>query len=286
MITATDISLARNGKTLLDTTSFRFQQPEFVAIIGPNGAGKSSLLQVLSGFVTPTSGKVEIHGKGTGEWSVKELASKRAYLQQQQSVFESFTVEDVLLMGRSIHFRAHPAEEDRLMVFRALKDLRLESRASQPFNHLSGGEQQRVQFARTLLQLREQASSSMKDKVLFLDEPLNNLDLYYQYNLLQLAQEQITDRGGCVIAVLHDLNMVYRFADRVIILSEGKTIMDAPVEEALAPELLSAVYQLNIHKIEQDNRISYFAVTEQFSSEIVSNRKETVPYEYINEWKQ
>jgi iron complex transport system ATP-binding protein len=261
MIVAENIALVRGRKTLFSEASFRFDRPEFVAIIGPNGAGKSSLLQLLSGAYAPSKGSVSIHGKPTGSWKTEELAKYRAYLQQQQSVFESFTVEDVLMMGRSIHFGTGPKQDDRSLVVQTLEKLDLTARREQPFNFLSGGEQQRVQFARTLLQLQETADSSLEGKVLFLDEPLNNLDLYYQYNLLQMARTDVVDKGGIVIAVLHDLNMAWRYADRVIILSEGRTIMDAPAQEALRADVLSVVYRMNIEKIEPSNQSPYFAVT-------------------------
>lgn len=261
MIVAENITLVRSGKTLFSEASFRFDQPEFVAIIGPNGAGKSSLLQMLSGAFAPSNGNVSVHGRPTVDWKTEALAKYRAYLQQQQSVFESFTVEDVLMMGRSVHFGSKPGAADRALVAQTLEQLELTTRRDQPFNFLSGGEQQRVQFARTLLQLRETADASLEGKVLFLDEPLNNLDLYYQYNLLQMARTDVVDKGGIVIAVLHDLNMACRYADRVIILSEGRTIMDAPAAEALRPDVLSAVYRMNIEKIEPSNQSPYFAVT-------------------------
>jgi iron complex transport system ATP-binding protein len=261
MIVADNIAYKRGNKTLFHRSSFRFDQPEFVAVIGPNGAGKSTLLQLLSGYYTPTEGKVLIHEKPAPEWKPAELAKYRAYLQQQQSVFESFSVEDVLQMGRSIHFKNGSRPTDAGLIERTLGDLELLPRRNQPFNHLSGGEQQRVQFARTLLQLNEPGTDSLEGKVLFLDEPLNNLDLYYQYNLLQMARRDVINRKGTVIAVLHDLNMAYRFADRVIVLSEGKTIIDAPAEEALKPELLSAIYQMKIEKAETPNQLPFFAVT-------------------------
>lgn len=279
MIIADRIALQRNGKTLFSEASFRFERPEFVAIIGPNGAGKSTLLQLLSGYFAPTTGSVTIHGKPAAQWKPKELAQFRAYLQQQQSVFETFTVEDVLMMGRSIHFQSFPKPEDRTLVDRLLGELELSERRQQPFNHLSGGEQQRIQFARTLLQLQEHPFDSLVGKALFLDEPLNNLDLYYQYNLLQMTRERIVDRGGMVIAVLHDLNMAYRFADRVIVLSEGKTIIDAPTEAALDPELLSAVYHLHIEKMEPNDRLPYFAVT-QLSFAASTQYAKNIPVAY------
>ena len=260
MISATNISLARKGKTLLDSLSCTFDRSEFVAIIGPNGAGKSTLLQLLAGLFQPTSGNVDFLGKNAHAWLPNELAAHRAYLHQQQSVFESFTVEDVLLMGRSIHFTGFPKPEDSALVAGMLRDLNLTHRKDQSFNSLSGGEQQRVQFARTLLQLQQSQRSSLENKVLFLDEPLNNLDLHYQYGLLNMARDKVVGEGGLVIAVLHDLNITFQYADRVIILHEGQKKMDAPTDVAMSPELLSAIYNIDIRKIEQDDQLPYFTI--------------------------
>lgn len=260
MILASDIAFSVQGRFLLAPASFRFDKPEFIAILGPNGAGKSTLLQLLAGYHKPTSGSVLLHGREAHLWKPEELAKHRAYLQQQQSVFESFSVEDVLMIGRSIHYNSFPKPLDRQLVSKALSGLDLTGRREEAFNRLSGGEQQRVQFMRTLLQLQETADASLEGKALFLDEPLNNLDLYYQYSLLHLARESVVKQGGMVVAVLHDLNMAYQFADRVILLSEGKAIIDAPTEEAMIPEQLSAIYNMHIEKIESLDQLPYFAV--------------------------
>lgn len=259
MIRATDISLVRRGKTILQPLSCDFTDGGFVAVIGPNGAGKSSLLHLLSGLHQPSSGNVSVLGKPVGEWTTEELAMTRAYLQQHHSVFESFSVEQVLTMGRSVYFGYKPSANDERMVNEMLADLKLEHRRKQAFNSLSGGEQQRVQFARTLLQLQEDSEEAMQQKILFLDEPLNNLDLHYQYSLLQMAREKVVEKGGIVIAVLHDLNSTYAFADRVILLNNGSVEIDAPVEEAMQPELLSTVYNIPIIK-KYDNGHTWFLV--------------------------
>ncbi|ASS48322.1 MAG: hypothetical protein A3D31_08845 [Candidatus Fluviicola riflensis] len=274
MILAENISFQVGKACLLNRASFRFDKPEFIAVIGPNGAGKSTLLQLLSGFYKPTTGSVLINGKGTHLWSASEFAHFRAYLQQQQSVFESFTVEDVLMMGRTIHVASKPGPADAEMVEKMLVQLGLHDRRTQAFNHLSGGEQQRIQFARTLLQLKDVGSDSLSGKILFLDEPLNNLDLYYQYNLLQLARTNVVEQQGTVIAVLHDINMAYQFADRIIVLSKGNTICDAPTEEALTPELLSAVYNMNIQKHESGNQLTYFSASHHVSETITGTLDE------------
>jgi len=262
MIDAAGISLSIRGKQVLKPLTASFGKSEFVAIIGPNGAGKSTLLHLLSGLHQPSAGTVAIHGKPVHQWPPEELAVVRAYLQQHHSVFESFTVEDVLMMGRSIHFNYQPSRSDQELVKQILGELNLTHRKDQSFNSLSGGEQQRVQFARTLLQLQEQHTASLEQKILFLDEPLNNLDLHYQYNLLQMARNKVVHNGGLVIAVLHDLNITCQFADRVIILQDGEVKKDAPVSEAMDADLLSAVYNIKIVKKEAAGR-PYFMVEQE-----------------------
>ena len=259
MIAAKNISLSIRGKEILKPLSCRFEKSQFVAVIGPNGAGKSTLLHLLSGLIQPTTGVVDLFNRPAKSWRPEELAQVRAYLQQHHSVFESFTLEDVLLMGRSIHFDYKPSRRDQELVTQILTELNLLHRKDQPFNSLSGGEQQRVQFARTLIQLQENTTESLESKILFLDEPLNNLDLHYQYNLLQMARDKVVDKGGLIIAVLHDLNITAQFADRVIILKNGEVKADAAVEEAMDPVLLSSVYAIGISKKEEDG-CPYFIV--------------------------
>jgi iron complex transport system ATP-binding protein len=277
MIAAENISLVRNGRQILHSATLQFREPGFVAIIGPNGAGKSTLLHLLSGLMKPSTGFVALGQRPLSSWKTEELAMQRAYLQQQHSVFETFTVNDVLTMGRSVYFKFRPSAQDGELVTEMLKELDLLHRKDQPFNQLSGGEQQRVQFARTILQLFEGEDRDMKGKFLFLDEPLNNLDLHYQVNLLQMAREMIVARGGTVIAVLHDLNMTQAFADRVIILEKGAVRADDLTEKAMSAELLSEIYNVPITRLENEGQV-FFHVSPQVSPEKII--EETKKYIY------
>lgn len=267
MIEATNISFRIGKKTLLQELSCSFHQSEFVAIIGPNGAGKSTLLQLLAGLHQPTTGTIRIHHLGTRQWKPGALAYHRAFLNQQQPVFESFTVWDVLTMGRSIHFSAYPKPQDKQLVQTMLETLQLTALKDQPFNSLSGGEQQRTQFARTLLQLQDASTDSFEHKILFLDEPLNNLDLHYQYNILNMIREQFVQRGGLAVTVLHDLNLTYQYADRVIVLDGGQLQIDTASEQAMSAELLSSIYKIPIQKITPPGEPPYFTVAAQLPLE-------------------
>jgi len=211
MIVADNIALKRGNKTLFHNASFRFDRPEFVAVIGPNGAGKSTLLQLLSGYYVPTAGQVLVHQKPAPSWKPAELAKYRAYLQQQRSVFESFSVEDVLMIGRSIHFSNGSRPADAQLVERTLGDLGLLERKDQPFNHLSGGEQQRVAVARALMN---------NPKVIFADEPSGNLDSKNATELHELFFDLRKDYGQTFVIVTHNVQLA-EMADRTLVMSDG-----------------------------------------------------------------
>lgn len=263
MICATDIALQFGAKRILHPLSISFQKAEFVAVIGPNGAGKSSLLHVLSGNQQPTAGTVCLDGKKMADWHVQALAKRRAYLHQQHTVFGDFTVREILEMGRFPHATDLRNSEEYRLLQSVLNMLGMETRMHQNYQQLSGGEQQRVQFGRVLLQLHDLRNESMNGKYLFLDEPLNNLDVKYQFALLQQAKSHFVATGGTVVAVLHDINMAYQFADRVLILKHGKLMADDETAVALNDELLSSIFEVTMQKISLQSQQPFFITTPQ-----------------------
>jgi iron complex transport system ATP-binding protein len=259
MILASDISFANQGMQILRPMTLSFQQPELVAILGPNGAGKSTLLQMLAGLYAPTTGTIIFNKRPIDTWKPAELARQRSFLHQQNNVSGAFSVAEILEMGRYPYFDLNPSAADHEMVENMITELGLTHKRKQIYQSLSGGEQQRIQFARTLLQLQETDRPDLNNKVMFLDEPLNNLDLQYQYALMQRAREKITHKGGTVIAVLHDINMAYQFADRVLILKNGHLVVDDATEKALNPEVLSSIFEVEISKFSAADNTAYFS---------------------------
>lgn len=249
MIQAQNISFSSGKKQILSPMSMRFDQPELVVILGPNGAGKSTLLQILAGLFEPVSGEVSYASRQLKNWDITELAKQRSYLLQHNTVFGAFTVEDILEMGRYPYFDMRPTAKDQQLIEQMVVEMGLGSRRKQVYQTLSGGEQQRIQFARAILQLQDPHKEDLGRKVLFLDEPLNNLDLHYQYSLMGQARSKIVDKGGIVIAVLHDINMAYQFADRVLILKHGNLVVDDRTEQALDPEVLGSIFDIDVKKI-------------------------------------
>ena len=191
---------------------------ELVCVVGRNGTGKSTLLRVLSGELTPSEGIVTLDGAPLASLRPLALARRRAVLPQQGELAFSFSVRDVVAMGRTPHRGAPASEPDAAIAAAALRAVDLAGREDERYDQLSGGEQQRVQLARVVAQAWPGADPA---PVLLLDEPTSALDLAQVYATLALVRE--LTRSGCgALAILHDLNAAARFADRVVVLSRGR----------------------------------------------------------------
>ena len=207
---------------------------EILALVGPNGAGKSTLLGALAADLPAASGTVRIDGRPVMEWTIPELALRRAVLPQSAALSFPFTVEEVVRMGRAPHAATHasaPAEDD-LAVADAMARTEVTAFAARPFNALSGGERARVALARVLAQ---------RAPLLLLDEPTAALDLKHQELVLRLCRERAR-AGDAVVVVLHDLGLAAAYAHRVAILCAGRVAADGPPAEVFTEQLLSRVY--------------------------------------------
>jgi len=226
------IGLRVEGAVLLDGVSLEVRAGEVLGVVGPNGAGKTSLLRVLAGETAPTSGRVLLDGNPLSRYRPRELARRRALLPQQTLLQFAFRVLDVVLMGRHPH-SGSSAERDLEAAQRAMAAADVAHLASRLYPTLSGGEQTRVSFARVLAQ---------ETPLVMLDEPTTSLDLRHQELVMGLLRS-LADGGAAVVAVLHDLNLAARYADRVALMSRGRLAALAPMREVLRADLLSEVYQ-------------------------------------------
>lgn len=282
MIEAKNIAFEVKGKQILKPVSFTSDQEEFIVILGPNGAGKSTLIKLLSNGLKPSSGTVSFYGKDLNEWTPDGLAKYRAYMHQESMIASSFTVREVLEMAR---YRYPKAKNlfNKLVIEKIVKELNLQALLDLEFNFLSGGEKQRVQFGRVLLQLEGEGDYAspfgvglrkriniQPIKYLFLDEPLNNLDVRYQIELLKCARKFVNEKRGSVIVVMHDINLCYQYADRVLLMKKGKVIQDGTVHEVMSPELLSETYQIELEQIQSlDGEVFYRHVS--YSSNLLDH---------------
>ncbi len=234
------ISFSIKGKKLLSNVSLEAKEGAFTALLGPNGAGKSTLLNILAGDLRVSSGEVLVDNIPLVHIDTKEFAKRRGVLSQSIGISLPFSVQEIVMMGRYPHFKDSPRKEDFEACDEVLALTGIEHLCQKPYSQLSGGEAQRVQFARILAQIW---GTDWSDKILLLDEPTNNLDPYYQHQLLGIAQS-LAKKGCCVLAVLHDLNLASQYADKMVFLDKGKMVAEGSPTEVLTEELLDSVYRL------------------------------------------
>ena len=243
MLAGRDIRVVLEGSTLLEDVSIEVRPGEVVAVLGPNGAGKSTLLKVLCGDLPPTSGTVSMEGLALASWDRKASARVRAVLPQQSHLSFPFRVLEVALMGRSPHLSGPETQRDFAIARAALKEAEVDHLEDRLYPTLSGGEAQRVHLGRVLAQIWEAVEET--PRYLLLDEPTSSLDLAHQHRTLAVARAFAGRRAG-VLVVLHDLNLAAQYADRVLLLKEGREVAAGPPGQVLRAETIEAVYEVPV----------------------------------------
>lgn len=236
MIRAEKVSFQVSGKTLVADVDLTVNSGEVVALLGPNGAGKSSLLKLMSGQWSPSHGRVLFEDRPLGDWQPMEIARKRAVLPQSSTVPFSFLAMEIVLLGRSPHGDASRADSQAREAMKRTECLHL---ADRTVTTLSGGEMQRVQLARVLVQIGIQTGG--KSRCLLLDEPISNLDPSHQHGALIIARDLAKD-GAAVLVVLHDLNLAAQYADRLVLMKEGKIVTSGIADDVLREETIASVF--------------------------------------------
>ncbi|WP_262174089.1 ABC transporter ATP-binding protein [Saccharococcus sp. Marseille-Q5394] len=208
-------------------------------IIGPNGCGKSTLLGVMSNHYQPQNGDVLLDGKSLAEFKPKELARKLAVVHQQNNAPSDMTVEKLTAYGR-IPYKslfASSTKEDEEAIEWALSSTNLLDRRHMPIDSLSGGQMQRVWIAMALTQ---------KTPYLFLDEPTTYLDIFYQYELLELIRSLNKEHGISIVMVLHDINQAIKYSDVIIVMKDGRIAAKGKPEDIITAELIRDIYGVNV----------------------------------------
>jgi len=246
LLQAIGVDVRVRTKQLIQDISLEVAPGEFLAIIGPNGAGKSTLLNALCGDRSISAGEVLLDGRPLNQWRKADLAQRRAVLPQHSAVAFDFTGLQIAMLGLLTHRGRLSEPQMKALAEQALSETEALAFADRPYTVLSGGERQRVQLARVLAQC--DADPSVKP-FLLLDEPISGLDLSHQHAALASARRRV-ERGLGVLAVLHDLNMAARYADRVAIIENGRLTAIGPTRETLDPDRLSTVFETPIVRVE------------------------------------
>jgi iron complex transport system ATP-binding protein len=228
-----DVHFSYSTQDVLKGISFKAKPGEITAIIGPNGAGKSTLLKIIAGLLKPKIGSVLLNGVDIAEMSRDERVKIVSYLPQENVIPGILTVYEVVLLGRIPYLSWKVKDEDLRITEKFLRDLGLEKYAKRFAHQLSGGERQMVLIAQALVR---------EPKVLLLDEPVSNLDIKNQLEILDLIRKITVAKGITTIVILHDLNLASRFADKLVVLNNGSLYAFGTPMEVLTPEMLAKVY--------------------------------------------
>jgi iron complex transport system ATP-binding protein len=235
-LTADKVSLTySNGIRALDGVSLSVAHGEFLAIIGPNGSGKSTLLRSLTGLQSIDSGAISLEGKPLRELDALERARRVALVPQSLDVLPGYSVSDFVLHGRYAHLSGWRlfSKHDRDVALDCLKRVDAAEFLERAMNEMSGGERQRVLIARALAQ---------ESRTILLDEPTSALDLKHQLVVYRLIYEMHRNAARTIVVVTHDLNLASQFADRLVLMLNGKIVSSGTPAEVLRREVLESVY--------------------------------------------
>jgi iron complex transport system ATP-binding protein len=234
-LAAQDVVFAYREAPVLDGVSLEVPEGQLVGLVGPNGAGKSTLLRCLYGALKPTRGSVTLDGQSIGAMTPTEAARVLAVVPQSSSPAFPVSVAYFVGMGRYARepFFGGPTRHDVEVVRLCLEEMRLTELADRPVDELSGGEFRRVLIAQALAQ---------EPRVLLFDEPVQQLDLRHQLEVMEFARA-FTRRGGTAgLIVLHDLGLAARYCDRISLLHGGRVLAAGTPEAVLTEGNLRTAY--------------------------------------------
>lgn len=233
MLSVEALGVTLDGHDILEKIEFEVTPGTWVGILGPNGSGKTTLLRALAGNV-PYDGRIYLDDRPLDEWSGHERARRMAFLRQAPSLSFDFSLEDLVLLGRTPHkgwLRGYNSH-DRDRVRRALQHVDLNGMEHRSVLSLSGGETQRVFLAQALVQ---------EAALLLLDEPTAHLDVHYQFAFMEQVAS-LVNAGRTILAVFHDLELAARYADRLLVLQDGRLRTSGPPSTVLTPSRIADIF--------------------------------------------
>lgn len=230
-----NISFKYGNKSVLDDISLEIRKGEILGILGPNGCGKTTLLKHLNKNLKPETGNIVLLDMDLEELSKKDIAKKISSVPQGNEIRFSFSVRDIISMGRMPFQTQFSGEsrEDEKIINDAIRKTNLEAFSDKYINEMSGGERQRVIIARALAQTPE---------ILLMDEPTLHLDINTQFDTLDLVSDLSKTEGLTVVMISHDLAMIARYCDRIILIKNHSIFKKGVPEETLTPENIAAVF--------------------------------------------
>lgn len=243
MIALENVSVAIGKRVIIKEIGFEAKPGEITVIVGPNGSGKTTLMKAMSGE-SAYDGSIRINGHEVTDTPALDQALTRAVLPQATTLSFPFTVLEIVNLGIVSGRSGLSALRANELVERALESVDLRGFAGRFYQELSGGEQQRVQLARVLCQVWEPVLDG-QPRYLFLDEPVSSLDIKHQLAIMQTARDYV-QRGGGVVAILHDLNLASMYADRIIVLARGHMVAAGTPVQVIRDDVIASAFECRL----------------------------------------
>ena len=239
-------SYSRNGhkKTLTDV-NLTVRENTITALVGANGAGKSTLLGVMANLVPALSGEVTLDGEAIGRIKTNEVAKKIAILKQTHQLSVRITVGDLVEYGRFPHCGGRPGDIDRQKIAQAMEYMEITDLGDRYLDELSGGQRQRAFIAMILAQ---------DTPYVFLDEPLNNLDIKYSVEMMKTITKLVEELNKTVVVVLHDINFAAAYAGHIVAMKDGRIVSEGTPEQMISKEVLDGVFDHDFHIAKHDGK--------------------------------
>ena len=237
MIQIQNISHQINGHPILNNITLDIPKNGITALIGANGAGKSTLLSLMARLQPTQSGSIAYNGRDLAATPTAEAAKILSILTQENSIHSRISVRDLLMFGRYPYHQGRPTDEDKAIVEQAVVQFQLEPIAHRYLTELSGGQRQRALIAMVFCQSTE---------YVLLDEPLNNLDMYYARQLMQLLRELTHRHNRTTVVVLHDINMAAAYADHVVAMQRGEVKLAGSPDEVFTAENIKTLFDMDV----------------------------------------
>lgn len=246
MISIKNITHRIGSQTILDNVSLDIPQGGITALIGPNGAGKSTLLSFMARLQElPQGAHISYKGQNLAHTPTAEMAKTLSILTQENSIHSRISVRDLLMFGRYPYHQGRPTPTDTEIVENALVQFKLEALACRYLTELSGGQRQRAMIAMVFCQSTE---------YVLLDEPLNNLDMYYARALMQLLRELTHEHQRTTVVVLHDINQAAAYADHVVAMQNGQVRFAGSPETVFTAENIRILFDMDVEVLQHKGK--------------------------------
>ena len=251
MIEVKNIIKKYSNKTVVDNVSVNIEKGKITSFIGPNGAGKSTVLSIITRLIKKDNGQVIIEGKKLEEWDKKELSKKIAILKQSNNINLKLTIRELVTFGRFPHSEGRITKEDNKYIDEAIEYMKLKDIEDKYIDELSGGQKQMAYIAMVIAQNTE---------YVFLDEPLNNLDMKHSVEMMKILRNLCDELGKTVVLVMHDINYTSCYRDYIAALKDGKLVKYGKTEDIIKKEILEEIYEIkfDVREINGDKICIYF----------------------------